>query len=154
MKSVENLLFEESQNFTLVNVTSLTLTVTFIILYFSTGGIEKIPVSIFILIVLFLLTPLILFFKMQTRLTDEQLKLTFGVGLVKRTFKNNSLNLSRAEQRNIPWYYGVGIRIAKDGMLYNAKSGSVIKIEKKDSGKHIYIGTRRQKEFLEVCKNL
>src|SRR5690554_4272655 len=154
MKSTENILYKESQNFTLVNVSSITLTVIFIILYFLTGGIKKIPISIFIFVVVFLLTPIILFFKMDTKLTNEKLKITFGVGLIKKTFKTNSLNFSTVQQSKIPWYYGVGIRIAKDGIVYNSKPGSVIKIQKRDSKKHIYIGTRKQEEFIETCKTI
>lgn len=52
------------------------------------------------------------------------------------------------------WFYGVGIRIAKDGTIYNARPGFAIKIPIINSEKHIYIGTKRQNEFIEACKTI
>lgn len=91
---------------------------------------------------------------METKLTYDDLKISYGIGLIKKTFKNDSLNYSNIEKDEIPWYFGVGIRITKDGIIYNAKPGTVIKISKTGSKKHIYIGTKKQEEFFKICKIL
>lgn len=152
MKSTKIIIYEETQKLTLINITFLVLYIALIILYISTKSYEKTPILLFVFILVFSLIPVILFFKMDTKLTNEELIISYGIGIVKKTYKNNTLNYSNIQQEKIPWFLGVGIRIANDGIIYNAQPGTAIKIQKTNSKKHIYIGTKNEIKFTEAFK--
>ncbi|ESU27366.1 hypothetical protein FLJC2902T_20710 [Flavobacterium limnosediminis JC2902] len=94
-----------------------------------------------------LLIAVLLFYKMDTRMSDTELSVSFGIGLIKKSWKTNVLDFSVSKNMNAPWYYGIGIRILNDGLLYNAHHGDAIAFFNKETNRFIYIGTKEKANF-------
>jgi hypothetical protein len=144
----KNINFKEIQYFNLINITFGILLLAFILAYILTEGYNEIPISIFFLVVLIILIPILLFYRLQLVVTRREIKIKYGIGLIKKTYLKNKLDTSKISITHIPWYYGVGIRIAKDGIIYNANPGKVLKIGRMDSNKYIYFGSNRIEDLI------
>lgn len=75
------------------------------------------------------------------------LKVTVGQGVVAWRFRGGiptkELQLTRiatAEAVRIPWWYGIGIRRAPEGWLYNLRGGTAVKITER-GGKVTFLGS-------------
>ena len=82
---------------------------------------------------------LLLFFQMITSIDNEQIRISFGIGLIKKRIAIKNIE-SVTIVRN-KWYYGVGIRILKNGWLYNIKGLDAVELKMKNSKSIIRIGT-------------
>ncbi|WP_394140283.1 hypothetical protein [Vibrio chagasii] len=81
----------------------------------------------------------ILFFSMTIELKGDTLTWYFGFGFWRKVVKvSNIVDTSFYQTK---WYQGIGIRMLSDGWLYNASTGSAIKLSL-SGGKHIYIGCK------------
>ncbi len=81
----------------------------------------------------------ILFFSMTIELKGDTLTWYFGFGFWRKVVKVSDIVDTSFYQTK--WYQGIGIRMLSDGWLYNASTGSAIKLSLSD-GKHIYIGCK------------
>ncbi|MCG9692675.1 hypothetical protein L1D55_13150 [Vibrio sp. Isolate22] len=81
----------------------------------------------------------ILFFSMTIELKGDTLTWYFGFGFWRKVVKVSDI-VDTSFYRT-KWYQGIGIRMLSDGWLYNASTGSAIKLSLSD-GKHIYIGCK------------
>lgn len=81
----------------------------------------------------------ILFFSMTIELKDDLLTWYFGFGFWRKVVKVSDIVDTSFYQTK--WYQGIGIRMLSDGWLYNASTGSAIKLSLSD-GKQIYIGCK------------
>lgn len=80
----------------------------------------------------------VLFSTLTVTITTEQLKCSFGVGLIHKSFP-----LSRITDTAIvknPWYYGWGIRLTPRGWMFNVSGLEAVEIEL-DSQSYFRIGT-------------
>ena len=105
--------------------------------YGSQSGLETFAVS------LVLSAPLIftflLFFSMTIELKGDMLTWYFGFGFWRKVVKGSDIvDISLYQTK---WYQGIGIRMLSDGWLYNASTGSAIKLSL-SVGKNIYIGCK------------
>jgi len=94
----------------------------------------------------------LLFYKLTVHVEKSKIKLIYGIGLIRATFKIDQL--SRAEVIKTPWYYGLGIRITPKGMLYNIHGSQAVRLEYQHKGKSksVMIGTpepEQLKDYLE-----
>ncbi|WP_290697973.1 hypothetical protein [Lacinutrix sp.] len=87
---------------------------------------------------IFIIT-LLLFYKLTITISKEKIEAEFGIGLIKRTLNIKDINYDTIEEIKTPSYYGIGIRITPNGLLYNVKTGNAIKI--KSNEKTFFIGT-------------
>ncbi|CAH7481270.1 MULTISPECIES: hypothetical protein [Vibrio] len=81
----------------------------------------------------------ILFFSMTIKLKGDTLTWYFGFGFWRKVVKVSDIVDTSLYQTK--WYQGIGIRMLSDGWLYNAATGSAIKLSL-SGGKHIYIGCK------------
>ena len=81
----------------------------------------------------------IVFFSMTIELKGDTLTWYFGFGFWRKVVKVSDIVETSFYQTK--WYHGIGIRMLSDGWLYNASTGSAIKLSLSD-GKHIYIGCK------------
>ena len=80
-----------------------------------------------------------LFFSMTIELKGDTLTWFFGFGFWRKVVKvSDIVDMSFYQTK---WYQGIGIRMLSDGWLYNASTGSALKLSLSD-GKHIYIGCK------------
>ena len=90
------------------------------------------------LILLFLLGVLALFYNLTVEIDAEYLRISFGIGLVRKRFPLDQID-SCLPVRN-SWIYGWGIRLTHRGWLYNVSGLDAVELKMK-SGKTCRIGT-------------
>ncbi|KZX67707.1 hypothetical protein A3712_15460 [Vibrio sp. HI00D65] len=80
-----------------------------------------------------------LFFSMTIELKGDTLTWFFGFGFWRKVVKvSDIVDMSFYQTK---WYHGIGIRMLSDGWLYNASTGTALKLSL-SGGKHIYIGCK------------
>ena len=93
-----------------------------------------------------------LFYKLVVNIENGIILIKYGIGLIKIKIKPESI--IDAEELTVPWYYGLGIRITPQGMLYNLRGNKAVKItfQNKEVKKTVMIGTsdpKHLKRFLD-----
>ncbi|MBD3235434.1 MAG: hypothetical protein GF330_01875 [Candidatus Eisenbacteria bacterium] len=103
--------------------------------------------SIGLLTLALLLLALFLFGSLTVEVTTEAVRLWFGPGLVRRSFRLEQIRAVRAVRNK--WYYGWGIRIFPGGVLYNVSGLDAVELEMRD-GRRYRIGTSHPDELVRA----
>ena len=113
--------------------------------------VQPVFVSVFLLIMLAAFVFLLLLFcSFRVEVTRENLKVRFGLGLIRRSFKMTEI-VDAYPVRN-KWYWGVGIRLTPHGWLYNIQGLDAVEIVMKSSKKY-RIGTPEPEELTGALQN-
>ena len=81
----------------------------------------------------------LLFYGMTTTIEGDVLRITYGIGLIRRTIQLSEIR--SAEVVRNPWIYGWGIRFIPNGMLYNIKGLAGVELTFKSRSRIIRIGS-------------
>lgn len=117
------------------------LTIGLFLLVLIPVGVAYVATKIWLLLLLagFFLLILSLFFSLSTTVENDQLRLSFGIGLISRTITLGEIRAARAVRNK--WYYGWGIRyLGPDGWMWNIAGLDAVELEFK-SGKKFRVGT-------------
>lgn len=90
------------------------------------------------LILIFLLGILMLFYNLTVTIDDQDLRISFGIGLIRKRFPLDEIDSCRPVRNS--WLYGWGIRLTPRGWLYNVSGLEAVELKMK-SGKTCRIGT-------------
>ena len=112
----------------------LCVILAFMIFFMSFYGFNLIGFIAVLLVVLVLW----MFTKLTVEIDSEFLRIKFGPGIIRKKFPLKDI-VSCKEVKN-PWYYGWGIRITPNGILYNVSGFLAVEIEMK-KGRKYRIGT-------------
>ena len=82
---------------------------------------------------------LLLFFQMKTTVDNEKIKISYGIGLISKTILLTSIE--QVEIVRTKWYNGIGIRMLRNGWLYNIQSLDAVELKLNSSTSIIRIGT-------------
>lgn len=140
MKS-KNLKYQETQNALWITIPMLVIIIFLILSYFYQWGDSPIPLSATITTSLIIVGIILLFFKLTLTIDDVNIKVSFGIGLIKKSIALKDINLQTTEELKTPWNFGIGMRVTKYGLLYNTKPGVAIKLNYKNSEKAFLVGT-------------
>lgn len=88
----------------------------------------------------FLLLLFLMFYGMKTCVYDSEIKLIFGIGLIRKTILLT--DVKSVETVRNKWYYGWGIRIIPHGWLYNVAGLRSVEIQRKTRQAIVRIGSR------------
>ncbi len=88
---------------------------------------------------------LLLFFQMRTSVGNGKIKISYGIGLIKKTISIHNIEQIKIVRNK--WYYGLGIRKLKNGWLYNIHGLDAIELKMKNSKYIIRIGTADSKKL-------
>ena len=123
------------------------------ILYFFQIGNNPVSSAAFTVFTLIFIAIGILFYKMTTIVTKQEIKVVYGIGVVRFNFKIDKL--TTVEITKTPWYYGWGIRYTPEGWLYNISNLCAVRItyEYNGSGKTVTIGTPDPENLREAIKS-
>ena len=113
--------------------------VLLLIFYINQWGNNPISYPGLLIISLLFIICLLLFFQMRTSVDNEKIRISYGIGLIKKIIDIH--NIERIEIVRNKWYYGLGIRIIKNGWLYNIQGLNAIELKLKNSKSIIRIGT-------------
>lgn len=121
--------------------------------YFFQWGNKPLDTLTFSILSIFLIIILLLFYKMETFIDKDFIQIFFGIGIIRKKIEiRNIKNLEVVKNR---WYYGWGIRLIKNGLLYNIKGFNAIELKFKNRKSIIRIGTQdTEKLKSEIEKNM
>lgn len=125
--------YKHTQVGTLLIVLLVSLILYMIVL--ETWAHENVPIGFMIP---FFLVIMILFGTLTVELSEDDLDLKFGIGLIKKSFIREDIVSARIVRNK--WYHGWGIRFTTHGILYNVSGLDAIEI-KLSNGKQYRIGT-------------
>jgi len=93
---------------------------------------------------------LLLFYKLTIIVTDEYVKFSFGIGLIKGKYELSKIEKCRP-LRYIP--LGWGIRLRPGVILFNVSGNKAIELEIKDKKRKVWIGTSAPDELSEYINS-
>jgi hypothetical protein len=108
-------------------------------LYSSQLGNKPLPLIPMIFLECTFFFILLLFYGLTITLTDEVLKISFGIGVIRKSIKLE--NIKSTEVVRNPWYYGLGIKFIPNGMLYNVQGLNAVELTFKNERKIVRIGS-------------
>jgi hypothetical protein len=85
-----------------------------------------------------LLSTMFLFASLTVEVTDSDVHLSFGPGIVRRTFPVADIAAARLVHN--PWYYGWGIHLTPSGWLFNVAGSEAVELSFR-SGRRVRIGS-------------
>ena len=116
--------------------------------YLGQAQSETVMMSISIIIVFGLV--LALFSTLETTVSEKDIKIKFGVGLIKKTIPLDSIE-SMTVVRNKFWY-GWGIRLTPHGWLWNIAGYDAVEFVLKDNARKFRLGCADAKELMAEIK--
>ncbi|MEQ8714238.1 MAG: hypothetical protein RIC80_14550 [Cyclobacteriaceae bacterium] len=117
------------------------------IAYYQQWGSKPPTAPVFYPTIALLIGVCLLFYRMETSISYRNIKIRYGVGLIKLTPQFDELIAVTVTR--IPWWYGVGIRITPKGWLYSIQGlGVVLLTYRKGSLREsIMIGSAKPEEL-------
>ena len=86
----------------------------------------------------FALLLLVLFFGLRVEVTEESLKLSYGIGIIQRSIPRSRIKNAIAVRNK--WYWGFGIRLTPRGWMWNISGLDAVELEY-PNGKNFRVGT-------------
>ena len=111
----------------------------------STTGTNLIAIAVLVVLAIALVS----FPSLTVIISEEELLVRFGPGLVRKRFKLNEIASCQAVKN--PWYYGWGIRLTPHGILFRVSGFHAVQI-KLVTGKEYLIGTDVPQELEEAIR--
>jgi len=100
-------------------------------------------------VLIFLVLALACFTTLTVRVNRNRLRISFGPGLVEKSFPLGEVTLCRIVTN--PWYYGWGVRIIPGGWLFNVSGLRAVEIQMKN-GKMYRIGSDEPEKLQSFLK--
>ncbi|UCD22113.1 MAG: hypothetical protein JSW22_00280, partial [Chloroflexota bacterium] len=91
----------------------------------------------------------ILFNRLTVVISEDELVVQFGPGVIRKRFELNEIQSCQAVR--IPWYYGWGIRSTPQGMVFRVSGFDAVEV-KLGTGKNYLIGTDVPQELEEAIR--
>lgn len=110
-------------------------------------GINPVSTGGFVFFVILFLLILLNFYGMTTIITNREIIIKFGVGLIRKKILLEKIESISAT--DYPVWYGYGIRITPMGWLYNVSGRQAVEIKIIGKKYRILIGTREQEYLLQ-----
>ncbi len=93
---------------------------------------------------------LLMFYKLTIEVTDEVIKFSFGIGVIKGSYKLSEVkNCKSLKYTPLGW----GIRYRPGVILYNVSGNKAIELEIKDKKRKVWIGTNSPDELVEYINS-
>ena len=92
---------------------------------------------------------LVSFCSLTVVISEEELSVQFGPGVIRKRFRLNEIESCQAIR--MPWYYGWGIRLTPHGVLLRVSGFHAVQI-KLMTGKRYLIGTDAPQELEEAVR--
>jgi hypothetical protein len=101
------------------------------------------------IVLVVLVVVLALFHSLTVIISGEELVVQFGPGAIRRRFKLNEIESCQVVR--IPWYYGWGIRLTPQGMVFRVSGFHAVQI-RLNTGREFVIGTDVPQELEEAIR--
>ena len=123
-------------------VISITFTIVMVLLtlsYIKQWGTNPLDRGGYIFMMLLFGFVLLMFFGMTVIVTDSQIIIKLGIGLI--TKKIDLSEIISVNTKKYPFYFGYGIRITPGGILYNVNGRHAVEIRLRNKKNSVQIGT-------------
>ena len=97
-----------------------------------------------------MILPLALFYEMDTYMDDAHLKVSFGVGFIKKKIALS--DIYSVSIVKLKWYHGTGVRSQSRGMLYRARFTDAVELRLKGSNRTIQIGSKDVEQLKQAIE--
>jgi len=104
---------------------------------------------VFGLITALMFAGLLLFHSLTVEIARGYLRLKFGIGLIRRSFRVKEIE--NVEPIRTRWWYGWGIRLTPHGWLFSVSGFDAVKITLRN-GRHYAIGTDEPDKLVAAIK--
>src|SRR5262245_43501953 len=94
---------------------------------------------------------MVLFASVTGEITEDQLTLWFGPGLIRKRFRAEEICGARVVRNQ--WYYGWGLRLTPHGWLFNVSGLDAVELDLRNDRK-FRIGTDEPQELLTAIQRL
>jgi len=120
------------------------------------GAVSLIIISLFIFTnfklltmigLIIMLIALGVFAAMTVKVSDQKMKIQFGLGAIRKEFRIKDIETYRVVTH--PWYYGWGIRYTPRGWIFRVSGNSGIELQMR-SGKLYQVGTDEPQKLADV----
>ena len=108
-------------------------------------GINRIAIAVLVV----LAVVLVLFHSLTVAISEKELVVQLGPGVIRKRFKLNEIESCQAVR--IPWYYGWGIRLTPQGIVFRVSGFHAVQI-KLITGNEYLIGTDVPQELEEAIR--
>lgn len=81
----------------------------------------------------------LLFYGMKTIIDDESIRIYYGIGLIRKRIKIGRVKAAKVVSN--PWYFGWGIRVIPNGMMFNISGSAGVELTFHDNSGIIRIGS-------------
>ena len=104
-------------------------------------------ITLFVAVIL--LSTMVLFSSLSVEVTDADVLLSFGPGIIKRRFPVD--DIEDAHVVTNPWYYGLGVHLTPQGWLYNVSGSEAVELTF-ESGPKVRIGSDEASRLLAAIR--
>lgn len=104
-----------------------------------------------ILLLAFMILCLAVFATLTVQVNSQTVNLQFGIGLIHKQFALSDVQAYRMVKN--PWYYGWGIHLIPDGLLFNVSGTESVELQMKN-GRKYRIGTDDARGLMDAMGSL
>lgn len=149
---MEKIYYKEKQIFYISIIPALLIILLLIYAEVFNLGSKPMPLFATIISVVIFLSIILLTYNMVITISKSNIIVKFGIGILRKVIKIDEIDINNIKKVNIKWYNGMGIRIIKDGFLYNTKQGYGVFFTTKT--KSFILGTRNPDKLISNIKHL
>lgn len=108
--------------------------------YLNNIGTSPIDTTNYLIVTFTFIAVCILFYGLTTKVTPDAISVSFGIGLIKKRIQLSRIKTVIAVKS--PWYYGWGIRIIPNGVLWNISGTDGVELKFNDTNRIFRIGSK------------
>lgn len=144
--------YKQSQFGWVIILLFILLVVFLCLAYALQWGNNPLTFTPFLVLSSFLVVLGFMLYKLTVEVKGSTLRLAYGIGLI--NFKFEIDQLEETEIIRVPWYYGIGIRITPNGMLYSIHGWDAVRISYKSKGKKktVMVGSTEPEKLKRVLE--
>jgi len=121
------------------------------------GGISAKESLTMVLLIPLLIIPLLLFYQLKILVNYSEVKISFGVGLIRKSWELKKIEKASIVKNNI--FHGWGIHYMLNTIIYNVNGFQAVELTFKNSKRKVRIGTNEPVKVAEtinriIAKNL
>ena len=105
--------------------------------------------AVMLLVAAILLVTLFLFASLTVEVSDTEVSLSFGPGVIHKSFQVDEIRDARTVRN--PWYYGWGIHMTPHGWLFNVAGSEAVELIF-DSGTKVRIGSDEPSQLMAAIR--
>jgi len=131
--------FKEFQFASIIFIIAIPAQIFSAVMFITQAGTDPMSPGSFLIVNGAFVIIYLLFYGMKTIIDDESIRISYGIGLIKKTIK--LVNVKTVGVVSNPWYYGWGIHLIPNGIIYNISGFAGVELTFKDTSRIVRIGS-------------